>query len=110
MNLRAVERDGEPWFVAKDVCSAMGYLNVTQTVTDHVDADDKHIVSIGLPGRAPLLVNESGLYALILSSKKSEARAFRKWVTSEVLPSIRKHGMYMTQEVARLKRHRVERP
>lgn len=66
LRLRAVEINGNPWFVAKDVCSAMGYLNVAQTVRDHVDAEDKHIVSIGLPGRAPLIVNESGLYALIL--------------------------------------------
>lgn len=101
MTLRVVEIDGGgPWFVAKDVCDALGLTNPTMAVR-HLDADEKAKFGLGLPGRTPLVVSESGLYALIMRSRKPEARSFRKWVTSEVLPSIRRHGMYMTQEVAR---------
>jgi prophage antirepressor-like protein len=95
--LRCVTRGGEPWFVAKDVCDALG---INSNATRRLDDEDKSTFNVGLPGKAPTVVNESGLYALILESRKPEAKAFKKWVTSEVLPSIRKTGGYMTQAVA----------
>jgi prophage antirepressor-like protein len=98
--LRTITRDGEPWFVAADVCHCLGIVNVTQA-TQGLDVEDKAMFNIGLPGKAPLIVNESGLYSLIMSSRKPEARAFKRWVTSEVLPSIRKTGMYLTAETAK---------
>ena len=88
LSLRAVTINGEPWFVAKDVCDVLEHSNVSMALAD-VDPDDKRKESLGLPGRAPLIINESGLYSLILKSRKPEAKAFKKWVTSEVLPSIR---------------------
>jgi anti-repressor protein len=94
LNLRAVTINGEPWFVAKDVCDVLDIKNTSQALAG-VDPDYKHTQSLGLPGRAPVLINESGLYSLILKSRKPEAKAFKKWVTSEVLPSIRKTGMYL---------------
>ncbi|WP_088503756.1 Bro-N domain-containing protein [Burkholderia ubonensis] len=103
MNLRVVEIDGAPWFVAKDVCDALGIAN-SRDAMSALDGDERNTVAFsdgkrGNPNKT--VISESGLYALIVRSNKPEARAFRKWVTSEVLPSIRKHGMYMTQEVAR---------
>ncbi|KVN28955.1 hypothetical protein WJ63_11485 [Burkholderia pyrrocinia] len=105
MNLRVVEIDGESWFVAKDVCAALSIGDPSMAMA-RLEADEKAQFNLGnsAGGRGNPNVNivsESGLYALILRSRKPEAKAFRKWVTSEVLPSIRKHGMYMTQEVAR---------
>ena len=97
---RAIERDGEPWFVGVDAGHAMGYVNATHTLKTLVDTEDKAIESIGLRGSAVNLINESGLYALILKSKKPEAKSFKRWVTSEVLPAIRRNGGYMTSEVA----------
>jgi prophage antirepressor-like protein len=95
MSLRAIMIDGEPWFSAKNVCEALGYANVSQSLTDHVDHEDKRIVSIGSAGRAPWAINESGLYSLILRSHKPEAKMFKRWITKEVLPAIRKHGAYV---------------
>ena len=94
LNLRAVTINGEPWFVAKDVCDVLEHSDVSMAVQG-LDPDEKTKQSLGLPGRAPVLINESGLYSLILKSRKPEAKAFKKWVTSEVLPSIRKTGMYL---------------
>lgn len=92
------DKKGEPWFVAKDVCNVLGYQNASKAITDHVDAGDKlnneSLSSLGQ--RGGWVINESGLYCLILSSKLERAREFRKWVTSEVLPSIRRHGVYAT--------------
>ncbi|WP_221622767.1 Bro-N domain-containing protein [Burkholderia anthina] len=100
MSLRTVEIDGEPWFVAKDICDALG-LDTTHIRRD-LDADEAKVAKLaGFRGRGAIVVSESGLYALIMRSRKPDARAFRKWIASEVLPSIRKHGTYMTQEVAR---------
>jgi prophage antirepressor-like protein len=100
-NIRAIrDEKGEPWFVAKDVCRTLEIANTTQPVT-LLDGVDKRMLNIGLPGRAPLFVNESGLYDLILNSRKPSAKRFRKWVTSKVLPSIRKNGMYMVPDVAK---------
>ena len=89
--------DGEPWFVAKDVCAILGLSN-PRTSLALLDEDEKGVHTMDTPGGKQELttVNESGLYSLILRSRKPEAKAFKRWVTSEVLPSIRKHGMYAT--------------
>ena len=99
--LRTVEIDGEPWFVGKDVAAALGYIKERNALDKHVDKDDalKRGVTDSM-GRTQqmTIINESGLYSLILSSKLPSAKEFKHWVTSEVLPSIRKHGAYMTQD------------
>lgn len=95
------DEHGEPWFVAKDVCAVLGYANPSKAINDHVDDEDKlnneTLSSIGQ--RGGWLVNESGLYSLIITSKMPNAKAFKRWVTSEVLPSIRRHGAYATDKV-----------
>nr|UVX55841.1 MAG: antirepressor protein KilAC domain [Bacteriophage sp.] len=92
------DENGDPWFVAKDVCDVLGYTNASKAISDHVDPEDKlnneSLSSLGQ--RGGWLVNESGLYSLILSSKLPTAKEFKRWVTHEVLPSIRKHGIYAT--------------
>ena len=99
--IRTVNIDGEPWFVGKDVAQVLGYSNTKQALLSHVDADDKlqgDGVTIRDPmGREqrPTVINESGLYSLILSSKLPSAKKFKHWVTSEVLPSIRRTGMFV---------------
>lgn len=98
--LRAVMIEGEPWFVGKDVAGVLGYSNPSKALIDHVDEEDKlnneSLLSLGQ--RGGWLINESGLYSLILSSHLASARKFKHWVTSEVLPTIRKHGAYMTED------------
>lgn len=105
--LRTVEIDGEPWFVGKDVAAALGYADATKAVRNHVEKEDKIMgVQNGSPsirdnfGRIqyPTWINESGLYSLILSSKLPSAKEFKHWVTSEVLPSIRKNGAYIRNQ------------
>ena len=105
--LRTVEIDGEPWFVGKDVAAALGYADATKAVRNHVEKEDKIMgVQNGSPsirdnfGRIqyPTWINESGLYSLILSSKLPSAKDFKHWVTSEVLPSIRKNGAYIRNQ------------
>lgn len=100
--IRTVEVNNEPWFVGKDVASVLGYANTRKALADHIDDEDKlDGVTIRDPiGREqnPVIINESGLYSLILSSKLPTAKKFKHWVTSEVLPTIRKHGAYMTPE------------
>lgn len=95
-NVRIIEFNNEPWFVGKDVAAILGYVNPSKALLDHVDDDDKvnndSLSSLGQ--RGGWLINESGLYSLILSSKLESAKRFKKWVTSEVLPSIRKTGSY----------------
>lgn len=92
--VRVVKDDnGEPWFVAKDICDVLGIRNATQAV-GQLDEDERSMFCIGRQGNTNI-INESGLYALVIRSNKSNARKFRKWVTSEVLPSIRKHGGYI---------------
>ena len=100
--VRTIVRDGEPWFVAKDVCVILEHSNPSKAIKDLVDEDD---LTSGYPivdslGRTQhvTLVNESGLYSLILGSRKPEARAFKRWVTHEVLPSIRKTGQYSLEQ------------
>lgn len=99
--IRALERDGQPWLVGKDVAEVLGYERPTKAIQDHVDDEDKDEIpiqdSIGRMQKTPV-INESGLYSLVLGSKLPSAKKFKRWVTSEVLPSIRKHGAYMTPE------------
>ena len=92
------EQDGEPWFVAKDVCEILEFGNYRQALTTHLDEDEKGVQKMDTPGgmQDMTIISESGLYTLIMRSNKPEAKKFRKWVTSEVLPSIRKTGMYAT--------------
>lgn len=99
-DVRAIAIDGEPWFVGKDVAEALGYgkgKSITNAVTNHVDDEDKGVTKIMTPGgrQKMVIINESGLYSLILSSKLDSAKKFKKWITSEVLPSIRKNGGYI---------------
>lgn len=95
------DENGEPWFVAKDVCAILGYANPSKAISDHVDDEDKlnNETLSSLGQRGGWLVNESGLYSLIITSKMPNAKAFKRWVTSEVLPSIRRHGAYATDKV-----------
>ncbi len=95
--IRAVEKDGEPWFVGKDVADTLGYQNGSRDINRHVDDEDRHkvMLSDGKQLKETIVINESGLYSLILSSKLPTAKQFKRWVTSEVLPSIRKTGGYL---------------
>ena len=98
--IRTVEVNNEPWFVGKDVASVLGYANPRDALAKRVDADDKGVANCDTLGgeQNMTIINESGLYSLILSSKLHTAKKFKHWVTSEVLPTIRKHGAYMTPE------------
>lgn len=102
--VKALEIKNEPWFVGKDVAEILGYKNTRDALAKHVDVEDKNSVAIhdGITRGNPnqIIINESGLYSLILSSKMPNAKKFKHWVTSEVLPAIRKHGAYMTDEKA----------
>ena len=95
------DKNGEPWFVAKDVCDALGIRTDTvRTILDDDEVRETNPNSIGVAGgRNPLIVSEAGLYSLILKSRKPEAKRFRRWVTHEVLPAIRRHGVYATPEM-----------
>ncbi|TDB00776.1 BRO-N domain-containing protein [Halomonas marinisediminis] len=95
--VRVVEREGEPWFLVRDVCDALGISNVTDA-TRNIKDDRKLRLNLGLPGRAPLAVSEAGLYDLVLQSRKPEAVKFKEWVTGTVLPAIRKDGGYVMGE------------
>ena len=105
-SIRVTELNGEAWFVGKDVADVLWYERGTKAVVDHIDEDDRLMIDgttqsqfgIELGQRGGWLINESGLYSLVLSSKLPTAKKFKRWVTSEVLPSIRKHGAYMTPE------------
>ena len=99
--IRSAVVDGTPLFVAKDICDALGISKYHDALT-RLDEDERASISVDtLGGRQSMIaVNESGLYTLVFQSRKPEAKAFRKWVTGEVLPNIRKHGVYMTPEVA----------
>lgn len=120
-NVRTVTIDNEPWFVGKDVAEALGYSNTRDALATHVVYEDKRIiqrseiatlenhipksalpmdfVSANIPNRGLIAINESGLYALIFGSKLESAKRFKHWVTSEILPSIRKNGIYATDNV-----------
>lgn len=104
--VRTVELDGQPWLVGKDVAEALGYKNPGKAIIAHVDEDDKRLEMLSQgtdsqngnvsPSSKTALINESGLYSLILSSKMPKAKAFKHWVTSEVLPALRRNGVYET--------------
>ena len=98
--IRSVVIDGDPYFVGKDVASALGYLKPQNALAKHVDEDDSlkwGIIDSKGRSQDTIVINESGLYSLIFGSKLDSAKDFKHWVTSEVLPSIRKHGMYATE-------------
>lgn len=96
--IRTLEHKGDIWFVAKDVCNVLGLTNPTVAL-DSLDEDERSKFSLGRQGEANI-INESGLYTLVLRSNKPNAKLFRKWVTGTVLPSIRKHGFYATPATA----------
>lgn len=100
-DVRIVQIGSEPWFVGKDVATALGYgegKSLANAVANHVDVEDKGVTKMMTPGgkQNVTIINESGLYSLIMSSKLPQAKEFKRWVTHEVLPSIRKHGAYLT--------------
>lgn len=98
--VRTVLKDNEPWFVAADVCKALEISN-NRDALSRLDADEKGVASTDTPGgeQEVSIVNEPGLYTLVLGSRKPEAKEFKRWITHEVIPSIRKHGMYATDEL-----------
>lgn len=100
-SVRTATIDGEPYFVGKDVATILGYSNPRDAISKHVDDEDKGVAKCDtLGGRQEILfINESGLYSLILRSQLPAAKRFKRWVTSEVLPAIRRHGMYATEEL-----------
>lgn len=103
--VRTVTIDNDPYFVGKDVADILGYSNSKDALGKHVDTDDKQVIqrsqnaTFDIPNRGLTIINESGLYSLILSSKLPQAKEFKRWVTSEVLPAIRKHGMYAVNDL-----------
>ena len=99
--VRTVIFDNEPWFVAKDVADILGYQNGSRDINRHVDEDDKLTSQVATAGqmRNQTVINESGLYSLILSSKLPQAKEFKRWVTSEVLPAIRKQGGFIREDL-----------
>lgn len=98
--IRTLNIDGEPWFVGKDVADRLGYQNGSRDINRHIDEDDRTKIMVfdGNQNKETIIINESGLYSLILSSKLPSAKAFKHWVTAEVLPSIRRNGAYLTAE------------
>lgn len=104
-DVRTVIHDGQPWFVAKDVAEILGYANTKDAISSHVDEEDKTIIqrssfpTFEIPNRGLTVINESGLYSLILSSKMPDAKKFKRWVTSEILPTIRQTGQYAEPKV-----------
>lgn len=102
--IRTIEINGEPWFVGKDIAVVLGYSNPKDAICNHVDEEDRYcgdeVAVRDSMGRDqhPIVINESGMYSLILSSRIQTAKKFKKWVTSEVLPSIRKHGGYIANQ------------
>ncbi|WP_277250055.1 phage antirepressor [Phascolarctobacterium succinatutens] len=98
--VRTIQQNGEPWFVGKDVAEILGYKDTSDAMKKHVDIEDKLTRRFADSGqnREMYIINESGLYSLILSSKMPKAKEFKRWVTSEVIPAIRKHGGYLTAD------------
>ncbi len=102
--VRTIVKDNEVWFVGRDIAEALGYSDTKSALIDHVDIEDKNIFKSGdlpplnfvIPNRGMTFINESGLYSLVLSSKLPNAKKFKRWITKEVIPSIRKHGGYLT--------------
>lgn len=111
-NLTVLEIDNEPWFVGKEVAEKLGYKDSSDALKRHIDEEDLKVLEYKASGETPLanlwkgsdysnkkLINESGLYSLVLSSKLESSKRFKRWVTKEILPNIRKHGMYATEEL-----------
>lgn len=104
--VRSLLLNNEPWFIGKDVADVLGYSNSRKALNDHVDAEDKEVLTSrnvtleNIPNRGITVVNESGLYSLVLSSKLPSAKKFKRWVTSEVLPALRKTGQYQVKELS----------
>lgn len=104
-SVRSITVNGEPYFVAKDVAEILGYGNTRDTIVNHVDEEDRGVIqkseiaTLEIPNRGLTVINESGLYSLILSSKLPSAKRFKRWVTSEVLPAIRKHGVFVMDDI-----------
>lgn len=100
-SIRTLQINGEPYFVGRDVAEILGYSNSRKALADHVDEEDKGVTKCDTLGgtQEMTVINESGLYSLILGSKLPTARRFKRWVTSEVLPTIRRHGVYAVDEV-----------
>lgn len=98
--IQVIERNGEPWFIGKEVAEILGYSNHRKALIDHVDDEDKGVTKRDTLGGKQniVIINESGLYSLVLSSKLKKAKEFKRWVTSEVIPAVRKHGGYLTNE------------
>ena len=101
-DVRTMQINGEAWFVGKDVATVLGYARTADAVRKHVDEEDRGVSNLATPSgeQSMTIINESGLYSLIISSKLPAAKKFKRWVTSEVLPAIRKHGVYMTDAKA----------
>lgn len=103
--IRVIEINNEPWFIGKDIATILGYTNTKDALKKHIDAEDKQLIqrsqiaTLEIPNRGLTIINESGLYSLILSSKLPTAKKFKRWVTNDVLPTIRKHGVYAVEEV-----------
>lgn len=100
-SIRTIEINNEPRFVGKDIATILGYSNPRDAINKHVDDEDKGVAKCDTLGGTQnlVMINESGLYSLILSSKMPDAKKFKRWVTTEVLPTIRKHGMYATEDL-----------
>lgn len=100
-SVRTTVMDGKPWFVARDVAVALGYTNPRKAIGDHVDPSDKGVTKCDTLGGAQkmVVINESGLYSLVLSSKLPAAKQFKRWITCDVIPAIRQHGAYFSDEV-----------
>lgn len=99
-DVRVIMQGEQPWFVGKDVASVLGYGDTAQAIRKRVENEDKGVVELTTPGgkQRAIIINEAGLYSLILSSKLPSAKQFKHWVTSEILPTIRQHGAYLTPE------------
>lgn len=99
--VRVLEINQEPWFIGKDVAEVLGYSNSRDAIAKHIDKDDKGVAICDTLGGTQdmTIINESGLYSLILSSKLESAKRFKRWVTAEVLPAIRKHGLYAIDDI-----------
>ena len=103
--VRTLEIEGEPWFVGRDLAQALGYQNPKDALANHVDDEDRRVLqrsenaTLDIPNRGLTIVNESGFYSLIMSSHLPSARDFKRWVTGEVLPAIRRHGLYAVDDL-----------
>lgn len=100
--VRSLLLNNEPWFIGKDVAEVLGYKNASKALSDHVDSEDKGVTKCYTLGGTQnmAIINESGLYSLVLSSKLPSAKKFKRWVTSEVLPALRKTGQYQVKELS----------